>query len=104
VIAIAGRDVPLPPLYAILDADAAARAGWTLADLAAAYLDGGARFLQIRAKEASSAWLLETAEAIVARAHEAGAVVASVRRPRRPTPPRPRSSRSAASRSRPPPT
>jgi thiamine-phosphate pyrophosphorylase len=75
VIAIAGRDVPLPPLYAILDADAAARAGWTLADLAAAYLDGGARFLQIRAKEASSAWLLETAEAIVARAHEAGAVV-----------------------------
>jgi thiamine-phosphate diphosphorylase len=75
VIAIAGRDVPLPTLNAILDADAAARAGWTLVDLAAAYLDGGARFLQIRAKEASSAWLLETASAIVTRARDAGAMV-----------------------------
>ena len=75
MIAIAGRDVPLPTLNAILDAGAAARAGWTLVDLAAAYLDGGARFLQIRAKEAPGAWLLEIASAIVARAHGAGAVV-----------------------------
>jgi thiamine-phosphate pyrophosphorylase len=35
-------------------------------DLARACLDGGATFLQLRAKQASSAWLLDTAAAIVA--------------------------------------
>lgn len=45
-----------------------ARAGWTLVDLAQAYLDGGARLLQIRAKRAEAGWLLDTARAIVARA------------------------------------
>jgi len=75
VIHISGRAFPLPALNAILDAVAAQRAGWTLIDLAAACLDGGARFLQVRAKHASSGWLLEHASAIVALAHGAGAVV-----------------------------
>jgi len=35
-------------------------------DLASACLDGGATFLQLRAKAASSGWLLDTAAAIVA--------------------------------------
>ena len=34
-------------------------------DLASACLDAGATFLQLRAKEAASGWLLETAEAVV---------------------------------------
>jgi thiamine-phosphate pyrophosphorylase len=66
---------PLPPLNAILDADVAARAGWTLRDLASACLSGGARFLQVRAKEASGAWLLDETSAIAALAHTAGAIV-----------------------------
>jgi thiamine-phosphate pyrophosphorylase len=75
VIETPGRRIPLQPLNAILDATAAAGAGWTLIDLASACLDGGARFLQIRAKHASSAWLLETAETVVALAHAADAIV-----------------------------
>jgi thiamine monophosphate synthase len=63
----AGRS--LPPLTAILDADVAARAGWALLDLAGAYLKGGARLLQIRAKGASGAAFLEAASAVVALAH-----------------------------------
>lgn len=65
----------LPPLCAIVDAGVAERAGWTLVDLADAYLAGGARFLQLRAKRAASGWLLDTAAAIVDRAHSAGARV-----------------------------
>ncbi len=65
----------IPFLYAILDADAAAGGGWTLVDLAAAYVRGGARFLQVRAKSASGAWLLDTTSAIVALAHAEGAIV-----------------------------
>ena len=68
---------PVPPdlLCAIVDADAAARAGWQLVDLARAFLDGGARFLQLRAKSMPGAELLDTAERIVALAHHAGATV-----------------------------
>jgi len=66
---------PLPPLNAILDADVAARAGWTLFDLASACLNGGARFLQVRAKAASGAWLFDETSAIVALAHASGAIV-----------------------------
>jgi thiamine-phosphate pyrophosphorylase len=60
---------------AIVDADAAARAGWTMIDLAAAYLSGGATLLQLRAKKAASAWLLDIATVIVALAHRANAMV-----------------------------
>jgi thiamine-phosphate pyrophosphorylase len=66
---------PLFPLYAILDADVAERAGWTLVDLASACLAGGARFFQVRAKRASSAWLLDAVSNIVGLVHRAGGVV-----------------------------
>jgi thiamine-phosphate pyrophosphorylase len=67
---------PLPsPLYVICDADACERAGWTLVDFAAACLDGGARLLQVRAKQASGRSLLDRTCAIVERARAAGAIV-----------------------------
>ena len=60
---------------AIVDADVAARLGWTMTDLAAAYLSGGATLLQLRAKKASSGWLLDITTTIVALAHQANATV-----------------------------
>lgn len=51
------------------------RAGWTLSTLADAYLAGGARFLQVRCKTASSAAFLAACEDVVARAHSCGATV-----------------------------
>ena len=45
------------------------RAGWAPLDLAAAYLRGGARFLQLRAKSMPGAQLLATASAVVQLAH-----------------------------------
>ncbi len=67
----------LPPLCAIVDAEIAIRAGWSVPDLAAAYLRGGARFLQVRAKSAPGAELLRWCEAIVreAGAHDARLIV-----------------------------
>jgi thiamine-phosphate pyrophosphorylase len=62
-------------LNAIVDVDAAERAGWTPIDLAAAYLNGGARFLQVRAKSLSGAAFLELASRIREIAHAAGAVL-----------------------------
>jgi thiamine-phosphate pyrophosphorylase len=62
-------------LNAIVDVDAAGRAGWTPIDLATAYLNGGARFLQIRAKSLSGAAFLELASRIREIAHAAGAVL-----------------------------
>ena len=65
----------LSPLMAIVDADVAARLGWTMTDLAAAYVSGGASLLQLRAKKAPSGWLLGIATTIVALAHRANATV-----------------------------
>jgi thiamine-phosphate pyrophosphorylase len=62
-------------LNAIVDADAAARAGWRPLDLARAFLDGGARFLQFRAKAMPGDEMLATASAIVQLAHRHGAIV-----------------------------
>jgi len=56
---------PLSPLNAILDDDAATRAGWSVLDVAAEFLAGGATFIQLRAKQRSSAWLLDTAQQLV---------------------------------------
>lgn len=53
-----------PRLCAILDEETAGRTGWTLPGLAEAYLAGGATLLQLRAKRASSGWLLDTATRI----------------------------------------
>jgi thiamine-phosphate pyrophosphorylase len=69
------RAVILPPLNAILDDDAATLAGWDVLDLGRAFLDGGATFLQLRAKQRSSAWLLETAEQLVTMAKPSVALV-----------------------------
>ncbi len=63
----------LARLNAILDDDAAVRAGRDLTELAAEFLAGGATFLQLRAKRRSSGWLLETADRMVALAGPAGA-------------------------------
>jgi len=69
------RPLFLARLNAIIDAEAAARAGWTPIDLAHAFLDGGARFLQLRAKLLAGAAFLDVASAIVERARSAGAIV-----------------------------
>lgn len=55
-------------LYAIVDADAAAAAGWTVPDLADAYLQAGVRLLQLRAKQAHGRDLLTWTEAVAAAA------------------------------------
>jgi len=58
---------------AIVDADVARRIGWTVTDLAAAFIDGGASLLQLRAKSAPSGEFLDAAVAIAAQAHRSGA-------------------------------
>src|SRR5262245_38329753 len=65
----------IPTLNAIVDADVAVAAGWTPLDLARAYLAGGARFLQVRAKQLPGAALLDLASAVVAAAKTEGAIV-----------------------------
>ncbi|MGE5360852.1 MAG: thiamine phosphate synthase [Bacteroidales bacterium] len=67
----------IPRLYVIVDDEAAAARGWTLGSLAAAYLEGGARLLQLRAKRLSSRELLARAEELStgARPCEAGVIV-----------------------------
>lgn len=64
----------LPRLQAIVDVEAAERAGWTPCDLARAFLDGGARFLQIRAKQLASGPFLDLCDSVVALAASCGAV------------------------------
>jgi len=53
------------------------RARWSPADLARAYLDGGAQFLQIRAKNLASGPLLTLCEDVVqaARSYQASVIV-----------------------------
>jgi thiamine-phosphate pyrophosphorylase len=65
----------LSRLNAIVDVDAADRAGWDPVDLARAFVDGGATFLQIRAKQVSSARLLDLALRIGEAARPAEATV-----------------------------
>lgn len=64
-------------LHAIVDVDLAARAGWTPVDLAHAFLDGGARIIQVRAKRLNSSAFLDLADAAVrlARTYDAAVVV-----------------------------
>ncbi len=64
-----------PRLYAIVDAGSASRAGRTPVDLARAYLDGGARLLQLRAPGVDTRTLFEWARDIVALAAPRGARV-----------------------------
>ena len=59
----------------IVDVEAAERTGWTPIDVARAFLDGGARFLQVRAKHLASGAFLDTAAAIVELARPFDAMV-----------------------------
>lgn len=63
------------PLYVVCDAAVCARAGWTLVDFAEACLEGGARFLQVRAKSMPARDFFAATDAILRRANRAGAVV-----------------------------
>jgi thiamine-phosphate pyrophosphorylase len=65
----------LPRLNAIVDVAVAERAGLAPVDLARAFLDGGARFLQLRAKQMPGGALLDLATAVVRLAHAVGAIV-----------------------------
>lgn len=65
----------LPKLYAIVDVEVCARVGWAPRDLARAYLSGGARLLQLRAKDLGGAAFLALATAIVGDGQESGGQV-----------------------------
>jgi thiamine-phosphate pyrophosphorylase len=67
------------PLYAICDADACRRAGWTLVDFATACLNGGARLLQVRSKGEPSGRLLDETAAIVERGASAAQIIVNDR-------------------------
>lgn len=67
--------IELPPLYAIVDAALAARHGWQVPDLAAAYFDGGARLVQLRAPGVASGVLEGWCDDVVARACDYDAAV-----------------------------
>lgn len=58
--------MPLPPLYAIVDVEVCAERGRDPHDVAQAFLAGGARLLQLRAKSLGGADFLALARAIVA--------------------------------------
>jgi len=60
----------LPPLTAIVDVDVAERAGWTPLDLARAFLDGGARLIQLRGKRLAAGPFLSLADDMVALGHK----------------------------------
>jgi len=64
-----------PTIYPIVDSGACARAGLDPVSFAEACLRGGARVLQLRQKEGSSAGFLETARRIVRAAARVGAHV-----------------------------
>lgn len=62
-------------LQAILDVETAERRGYAPPDLARAFLDGGARFLQIRAKQLPSSVFLSLCDDVVRMAQAYGAAV-----------------------------
>jgi thiamine-phosphate pyrophosphorylase len=63
------------PLHAIVDVDVGRRAGWAPITLAHAFLDGGARLIQIRAKTLASGPFLALCDDIVQMATPYGASV-----------------------------
>jgi thiamine-phosphate pyrophosphorylase len=65
----------IPRLNAIVDVEAAERCGWRPIDVARAFVAGGARFLQLRAKTMASGALLDLAAAIAEIAHQAEAIL-----------------------------
>ena len=73
--------IRLPRLYGIVDAEVAARHGWTVPALARAYVKAGVRLLQVRAKAMPSGAFLDACDEVVAAAREAGALVTVNDRP-----------------------
>ena len=69
------HSLPLHPLHAIVDVHVAEKAGWEPLDLSRAFLDGGARILQLRAKDVPSGPFLDLADALVQMADEYEACV-----------------------------
>ena len=65
----------LPPLYPILDIQLCGERRLDPVAVLEAFLDGGARFIQLRDKTPSTSERLRCADAVVARAHAAGARV-----------------------------
>jgi thiamine-phosphate pyrophosphorylase len=63
------------PLQAIIDVEVAVAAGWRPADLAARCLDGGARWLQLRAKHLPDGAFLELCDVVIGLAASQGASV-----------------------------
>jgi thiamine-phosphate pyrophosphorylase len=68
-------DYRLPALYAIVDVDVSARAGFAPRDLCRAYLAGGARLIQLRAKSMASGPLLDLASAMSEDVRAAGGMM-----------------------------
>ena len=66
---------PFPPLYPIVDEGAANLAGHSVAGLAEAFLAGGARLLQLRAKLAPSGRFVQQTQALAGLAQPFGALV-----------------------------
>ena len=69
------HSLALHPLHAIVDVHVAEKAGWKPLDLSRAFLDGGARVLQLRAKNVPSGPFLDLADALVQMADEYEACV-----------------------------
>lgn len=65
----------IPRLYAIVDARTAAAQAWSVPGLAAAYLAGGARWLQVRAAGVATGTLERWCDEIVRMATRTGAAV-----------------------------
>lgn len=63
----------LPRLYAILDVDAVTARAWAPVDVCAAWLDGGVRLIQLRAKSLPAGAFLKLADACAALCRGAGA-------------------------------
>lgn len=68
-------NLPAHRLHAIVDVDIAARRGRDPRDLARAFLDGGARVLQLRAKELPSGPFLQLCDALVGLASNYSAIL-----------------------------
>jgi|SRR6266850_1543370 len=75
MIQITNHESRIANLQAIVDVEVAHRAGWRPDELARAYLDGGARFLQLRAKRLSAGLFLDLCDSVVRAAESYGAQV-----------------------------
>jgi thiamine-phosphate pyrophosphorylase len=67
--------IAISPLYAIVDVEVCASRGWPPRDLTRAFLSGGARLLQLRAKTLAGGAFLDLAAALADDAAAAGATL-----------------------------